>query len=220
MNILYSTDEYQKAKLDDLLPCKCNYCLLLFKTTKRKIQSNRNNPPKFCSKKCQSKSQIKTNLVECKNCKLIFNKKLKHINKTTNHFCTKSCASKYNSTHRKPRIKGTVRSKLEVYIEEQLTNLYPNLEIHYNKRDTIGMELDIYIPSLNIAFELNGIFHYEPIYGKDKLERTIINDLSKSKACHEAKIDLCVIDTSQQKYVKPSTSQKYLDIITNIINER
>ena len=46
------------------------------------------------------------------------------------------------------------------------------------------------------------------------------NDISKSKACHDAKIDLCIIDTSKQTYVKPSTSQKYLDIITTIIKER
>ena len=71
-----------------------------------------------------------------------------------------------------------------------------------------------------MAFELNGIFHYEPIYGNDKLTKIQENDVSKSKACHEHKIDLCIIDTSQQKYVKPSTSQKYLIIIINIINER
>ena len=38
--------------------------------------------------------------------------------------------------------------------------------------------------------------------------------------CHDNKIDLCIIDVSQQKYVKPSNSKKYLDIITNIIKER
>ena len=35
-----------------------------------------------------------------------------------------------------------------------------------------------------------------------------------------AKIDLCIIDTSQQSYITPKTSQKYLDIITKIINDR
>jgi len=80
--------------------------------------------------------------------------------------------------------------------------------------------LDIYIPSLNLAFELNGIFHYEPIFGVDKLEKINKNDISKSKTCFNMKIDLCIIDTSYQKYIKPKTSQKYLDIITNIINER
>ena len=98
--------------------------------------------------------------------------------------------------------------------------MFPSLEIHFNKSEAISSELDIYVPSLNVAFELNGIFHYEPIYGVDKLERIQENDQSKTKACHEAKIDLCVIDTSAQKYVKPKTSQKYLDIIVKIINDR
>jgi len=80
--------------------------------------------------------------------------------------------------------------------------------------------LDIYIPSLNVAIELNGIFHYEPIYGVDKLGKIQDNDISKSKACIDNQIDLCTIDTSGQKYFKPKTSQKYLDIITNIIKER
>ena len=81
-------------------------------------------------------------------------------------------------------------------------------------------ELDIYFPTLNFAVELNGIFHYEPIYGIDKLNQVIENDKSKTKMCHDNKIDLCIIDVSQQKYVKPSNSKKYLDIITNIIKER
>ena len=46
------------------------------------------------------------------------------------------------------------------------------------------------------------------------------NDFSKSKLCHDMKIDLCVINTSFQKYVKPSNSKKYLYIITEIIDER
>ena len=101
-----------------------------------------------------------------------------------------------------------------------MTQLYPSIHIDFNQKKAINSELDIYIPSLNIAFELNGIFHYEPIYGTNKLRQIQENDISKSKACHEAKIDLCIIDTSTQKYFKESTSQKYLDIINNIIKER
>ena len=67
---------------------------------------------------------------------------------------------------------------------------------------------------------MNGIFHYEPIYGINKLNQIQENDKSKTKLCHDLKIDLCIIDVSQQKYFTISTSQKYLDIITNIINER
>ena len=156
-------------------------------------------------------------MVNCKNCDFKFEKSYSDRKKTPNHFCSHSCTATYNN---KNKTTGYRRSKLEVWLEEQLTNLYPSLPIDYNKKTAIGSELDIYIPTLNLAIEINGIFHYEPIYGVDKLNKVQHNDKSKSLSCHESKIDLCIIDSSSQKYVKPSTSKKYLDIITKIINER
>ncbi len=67
---------------------------------------------------------------------------------------------------------------------------------------------------------LVGIFHYEPIFGIDTHNRIQSNDKSKMKSCIDAGIDLCVIDTSRLKYFKPANAQKYVDIITNIINDR
>jgi len=130
-------------------------------------------------------------------------------------FCNQSCSTTYQNSHKKYGIK---RSKLEIYLEEQLTSLYPNLEVHYNRKDTINSELDIYIPSLNLAFELNGIFHYEPIFGVDKHLKTQNNDQLKFKKCIDNKINLCVIDTSKQKHFNIKSSKQYLDIVLNIIN--
>jgi hypothetical protein len=79
--------------------------------------------------------------------------------------------------------------------------------------------LDIYLPSLKLAFELNGIFHYEPIYGTEKLNQIQNNDNKKFKLCYKNEISLCIIDVSQQKYFKAQTSKKYLNIITTIINQ-
>jgi hypothetical protein len=98
--------------------------------------------------------------------------------------------------------------------------LYPNLEFHFNRKDAINSELDIYIPTLKLAFELNGIFHYEPIYGSEKLDQIKNNDSRKYQACIEKNIELCIIDSSGLKYFKPEKCQKYLDIITNIINTK
>ena len=75
-------------------------------------------------------------------------------------------------------------------------------------------------PSLKLAFELNGIFHYEPIYGDKKLNSTQNNDKRKFQACLEKQIELCVIDTSQLKYFKKSNAQKYLDIVVFLINKK
>ena len=221
MKPLYTQEDFEKSKSKDLLPCQCYNCNKPFLNTKHTIQRalNPNNitQNKYCSGKCRIISRENKILVNCINC----NKEIKRIPanlaKSGNNFCSKSCSATYNN---KNKTTGNRRSKLEIYLEEQLTTLYPNLSIDFNKKDAIGSELDIYIPSLNLAFELNGIFHYEPIYGVNKLDQIQNNDQNKFKMCLEHKIDLCIIDTSTQKYVKPSTSQKYLDIITNIINQR
>ena len=221
MKPLYTQTEFDLAKTQTRLPLECYYCANTFTFRKKDIietfNPNLKKTGEFCSRECKclyNGQSIKTN---CLNCDKEIIKSLSQIKKTSNHFCSKSCATTYNN---KNKTHGTRRSKLEIWLEEQLTLLYPNLHIEFNKKDAIGSELDIYIPSLNLAFELNGIFHYEPIYGVNKLNQIKENDISKSKACHDAKIDLCIIDTSAQTYVKPSTSQKYLDIINNIIKER
>lgn len=221
MKPLYTNKEFNDANPNDKLSCSCYQCGDIFKQTKHDIQAvlnpNHKRTGMYCSKKCQFKSQIKKIVVNCLNCSDEFEKLPNQIKKHKNHFCSRSCSTTYNNKH---KTTGNRRSKLEKWIEEQLTKLYPNLHIDYNKKSAICSELDIYIPSLNLAIELNGVFHYEPIYGVDKLNQIKENDISKSKACHEAKIDLCVIDTSSQTYFKESTSQKYLSIVIDIINGR
>lgn len=221
MKPLYTQGEYNSAKSHDLLPCKCYYCettFLIKKYVIYKIINNQgNNSGKFCSKSCSSNNRQTRVKVNCKNCNSEFEKIPAEIKRNNNHFCSKSCSTTY---HNNNKTIGIHRSKLEQWLEKELTNLYPDLEIHYNQKSAIGSELDIFIPSLNIAFELNGIFHYEPIYGINKLEKTKNNDISKSKACFDAKIDLCIIDTRNQNYFKESSSKIYLDIIINIIKER
>ena len=221
MKPLYTNEEFNDAKSMDKLPCECYQCNKTFYKLKKEISSFNNQNPlpkiKFCSIKCMNNSRINKTLVNCTNCNSEFEKLPSQIKKSINHFCSKSCSASYNN---KNKTTGNRRSKLEVWLEEQLIELYPDLPIDFNKKSAIGSELDIYIPNINLAIELNGIFHYEPIYGTNKLDQIQSNDKSKSLACHEAKIDLCIIDTSGQINFKTSTSQKYLDIIINIINER
>ena len=219
---LYTQDEFNFAKSFDLLPLECIFCKKIFKKTKHYINNSLNPKQKtnanFCSKSCSTLyHRGSKQILLCSNCDIEFSKTKTEIKKTKNHFCSKSCAASYNNKHKST---GTRRSKLEIYLEEQLTSLYPKLHIDYNKKEAINSELDIYLPSLRLAFELNGIFHYEPIYGSDKLNQIQNNDSNKFQQCIENEISLCVIDTSSQKYFKESTSKKYLDIIVNIINQR
>jgi hypothetical protein len=220
MKPLYTEIEFLKTKTNDKLLCECYYCAKSFKVDKRYVVRElklKLGHVKFCSNKCSTNSYINKQKINCSNCKIEFEKHPNQIKRSNNHFCSQKCSGSYNNKHKSH---GNRRSKLEIWLEEQLSVLYPNLYIDYNKTSAIQAELDIYIPSLNLAFELNGIFHYEPIYGVDKLKKTQFNDQNKFKLCIEHMIDLCVIDSSSQKYVKPSTSQKYLDIINNIIKER
>lgn len=221
MKPLYTKKQFDKAITTDKLPCRCYQCDKVFYKEKKAIVSAMNKRSghngKYCSQKCLGNHKNKETLVACKNCNKEFLKKANQIKKSKNNFCCRSCAGTYNSTH---KTHGTRRSKLEIYLEEQLTIFYPDLHIDYNKKEAINSELDIYIPSLKLAIELNGIFHYEPIYGDEKLSKIQNNDGRKFQACAEQYISLCIIDTSKQKYFKESTSQEFLNIIINIINNK
>lgn len=199
---------------------KCSFCDNEYERYnswyKAKLKS-KPNKKWYCSGECQSKDKFNKIDVNCKNCNKSFLKLPNEIKKSPNHFCSKSCSATYNN---KNKTHGTRRSKLEKWLEEQLTILYPKLEIHYNRKDAINSELDIYIPSLKLAVELNGIFHYEPIYGKDKLKQIANNDNRKFQACLENNIELCIIDSSKLSYFKPANAKKYLDIILKVLNKK
>jgi hypothetical protein len=221
MKNLYTEEEYNKAKFKDKLSLECLYCKKTFYKEKyqitRALKPNSKKKADYCSHFCYSQTLKNKKTILCVNCGVGITRTPQKINRYKNTFCSQKCSGLYNSKNKEY---GNNRSKLEIWLEEQLTNLYPSLKILYNDTITIKHELDIYIPSLNIAFELNGIFHYEPIFGIKRLESAQRNDLSKTKACFDAKIDLCVIDTTSQKYFKEKTSKVFLDIITNIINQR
>ena len=220
MKPLYTQEQFNNIKSMEKLPCECYNCKTIFFITKKRIQDilNPNSKDKglFCSLKCNGEYSKKRTTINCLSCNKEIIKQTNQINKNKNAFCSNSCSAKYNNKH---KTWGSNRSKLEIWLEEELKNLYPELEIKFNDSETIGLELDIYLPKLNLAFEINGIFHYEPIFSDKKLARTIINDENKFKICHEKNISLCVINTSNETYFKPSKSKKYLDVITKIINE-
>ena len=218
--LLISTDQILSLKSSQKIPLKCDYCQQNFERMQKYIKCDlklNRRQSHYCSKSCGYKAKDKRKEVTCKQCNKIFLKKYGQLKKSPTSFCSSSCAATYNNTH---KTNGCRRSKFEIYLEKVLPNKYPSLEFHFNRKDTIFSELDIYIPNLKLAFELNGIFHYEPIYGLDKLNQIKNNDNRKFQACLERNIELCIIDTSSLNYFKPEKAQKYLDIIVNIINSK
>ena len=111
--------------------------------------------------------------VTCKNCNKIFKKYLKEIKRYSNNFCSKSCSAIYNNKH---KTTGFRVSKLEIYLQENLKGY----NFDFNNRSIYdGLKLDIYIDKLKLAFEINGIVHYKPIYGKEKFDKIVKKDILK-----------------------------------------
>jgi hypothetical protein len=169
---------------------------------------------RFCSKECSKidysmKHSTKKQCMQCNKNIKVANAELK-----VNNFCSRSCSTTYNNCH---KTKGTQVSKIEKYIQAILLTMFPTINFKFNDRPTINAELDILLPDYKLAFELNGIFHYEPIYGKEKLDRTKNNDNRKFQACLEHNIELVVIDISSVSYFKIAKIKKYIDIIISLI---
>lgn len=225
MKMLINQKTFESLKAKGKVPLECKHCHKLFYKVKNEVltvlKNNRLNTgtykrADFCSLSCV-RSFGRVVSTECTNCLKQIVRTTSSIKKVKNVFCSKSCAATYNNRHKKY---GTRRSKLEKWIEEKLTKFYPNIEIHFNKKDAINSELDIYIPSLKLAFELNGIYHYEPIHGEKKLSSIKANDQCKFKSCIEKGIELCVIDVSSLLYFKEKKANEFLDIILSIISSK
>jgi hypothetical protein len=205
----------------DVKELTCDYCNNTFNVDNGKWKRRRSDKKRlgrriFCSASCRSNGigYLPSVNLNCHQCEKSFVKNGKAAILSKNHFCSQSCAATYNNAH---KTHGIRRSKLEVWLEDEIKKTFPNLKIIFNEKSTINSELDIYFPELKLAFELNGIFHYEPIYGQEKLSQILNNDSRKFQACLEKGIELCIINTSSQKYFKESTSRKFLNIITHLV---
>lgn len=200
--ILDSFDATHKVKS---VPIVCSICNGDFWREKHQIQTALKFHNKqgifYCSKGCKIAFQKRSISTKCTNCQKDIVKLAADVkkSKTGNLFCSISCGTKFNNLNKSH---GTTRSKLEIFIEHKIKSGYPNLECLFNSKKTIGSELDFYFPSLKLAIELNGIFHYEPIHGQGKLERIQQNDKNKYAACRDAGIEMIVVPSKLNHYKK------------------
>ena len=156
----------------------------------------------------------------CKECNKDFfvkpHKLRQHLNrKYKNYFCSYKCSGIFNA---KNKTFGSSRSKMEIFLEENLVKNYPSLTFICNSAEFIQAELDFFIPELHIAFEINGIFHYSPIFGEDKLKQTQTKDAFKIEQCKKNNIKLHVLDTSHFRYFKSKNASIFFEKICSIID--
>ena len=72
-------------------------------------------------------------------------------------------------------------SKIEKFIYEGLTKL--GYEVIFHKRGLIAndkLEVDLFLPVMNIAIEIDGPAHFLPIWGEESLQRHIRSDAQKA----------------------------------------
>lgn len=184
-------------------------------------KNNKSNKSFYCSMGCYSKKRTieSKTLTKCGICQkdmFAYNKIIQE-SKSGKVFCTRSCSAKYSNSH---KTTGTRRSKFENWIENELTKTYPNLEVKYNLIGDIEAELDIYIPSLKLAVEINGVFHYKPIYGESKFVKIQTSDKRKASLCSENNIDLLIVDISNWKRFDVREAPAYFAPIKEKIDSR
>ncbi len=182
-----------------MITFKCHQCSHQTERSAKNFHPERGDYPRFCTRKCMNIFKGKLIASVCVNCnKNVLKEKSKL---SPNIFCSNSCSASYNNRFkRKSR-----RSRCEQLLCEMITASFPLLHLITNDKTALnGYEVDIYIPSLRLAIEWNGIVHFQPLYGEDKLETIQRRDSEKVQLAAANKINLIVIPdlVSTEKYVK------------------
>ncbi len=193
----------KKSSTEKIKNCKnCKECENLFTESVFKL---------YCSKECK-KLSTKPYRRTCNHCNISY-----RAFKSFSKFCSGSCRSKSLGLHEHAHNKsGLSRSKIELYIEKKLMEDFPELEIKFNDKRTIGSELDIYFPTLKLGIELNGIFHYIPVYGQDVLTKTQNRDSQKLKKCNDLNINLITINLGNCGFTKSYAGRIYNELLMHL----
>lgn len=212
MKPLFNLEKIESYKPSENLPFECKTCKCIFYRQAKYVcnhlkSKNPRTCPTFCSLNCSNNSKNTKIATSCGQCgkEIVIRELIIKQSKSGEVFCSKSCACTYNNTH---KAFGNRRSKLEIWLESKISEQFPTLKAIYNNKDIINSELDIYFPTLKLAIELNGIFHYEPIYGQEKLNSIQNNDHRKFQACLEMGIELVIVDSSSLKVLQAPKRRK------------
>lgn len=181
----------------------------------------------FCSIKCRQEfNKNSVQIVDCPQCKKAFLPlyRATKLNTKYGSFCSKSCRMKFYNKNVKIA-KSRNKSRPEDLIEQKIKSDFCNLIIKRQDRETLPseLELDIYIPEIKLAIEINGPVHYMPIYGEERLTLVKNKDATKHLEAYHLGISLLTIDVSywQSKKTQDIKSEEaYQTIIKPLINEK
>lgn len=110
--------------------------------------------------------------------------------------------NEYNIETKEPNSydRKSFSSKEEMQVYDWIRSILPeNIEVKHRDRKTIGSELDIYIPELNIAVEYNGIYTHlwRPNAKSESSQKGPKFHLNKTIACEKQGIQLIHIFSDQ-----------------------
>lgn len=114
-------------------------------------------------------------------------------------------------------------SKLEKFIHKQLLSLGYQVQFHKEQSlVTTKLQIDIFLPTINTAIEVDGPSHFEPVWGEQSLKRNIGYDQKKEglitgKGWH-------LIRIKQLKDYSPARAKQVVDrlipILKNLTTEK
>jgi hypothetical protein len=192
----------------------CLNCNKSFEKLSHEIK--RTNNRNFCCRSCRGKYYETKIEMMCGNCGAKISRYRKEAIKSKSNVCY--CSSKCACTINMKTRKKSRRSKCEILLHELLVNAFPKLTILSNDKTMLdGMEVDIAIPTLSLAIEWNGIVHFKPIYGEEKLHQIQTRDDIKIKIANNKNINLIVVPdlVSTEKLVR-KTFEEIKQHILNI----
>jgi len=153
----------------------------------------------FCSRSCKAAGSRRRHTAECAVCGKSITRQLSQLKKSKSGkiFCSPRCGTIW-SNWKGPKFKE--RSILERAIGEELVDLFPDLKIHLGDISPIDSSVDIWIPELKLAIEINGPHHYEPLRGDiSAYISTVKNDLRKIRQAQTAGVSLYVLNARRFK---------------------
>ena len=127
--MIFTLENFNKAKGTDSFTFVCKYCGKSFDVTKRYIQQNSMKLPIYCSKECAHNGSFKRIKGECAYCgkDIEITQKRYNNSKTGLFFCSNSCSAKYMNEHKiitNEQKEKTSRSVQIRYWKDKLGSIY------------------------------------------------------------------------------------------------